>query len=836
MLHNLIHHQGLDGVGIGRETHRRESNATNKASRRRSSGLRFFASAPTSIPETAAKSQKRWEADYLKDLRDHRPARPGGSRPLPGREDQAATISNARGTSAATVRPLASANLATASQEPNERSSSALSHRHTRPDVQNIVAQGHHENHAHTQDSQNQMIPVETSETASRNAPSSLVAAGAYQEGGLRWMEKQEAKSIRAALEDMDSMEETNLKAAAQAEASELVRQHRLSGGGRFTLPNRQRNYREHLEKGAHARSLSQALEVCTIMNNEDPFVAAATESQEIASPSEQRPASSHGYVHDNTLANGQDAPQVRPSSHLGHALWDSPERKAYMNMTFPVPLRKPLSRRRSSGARAKDSSGSVFRNPDDKIYEEPQETSQQINLAASSKEGTNSALTTKTRNEIPSHKVNSEPQLRLRNSMVTGKPVLNRTDIHKNPPSQSRDPSYTKNDVFAPLDECAGDESDTASTKGGREIRSDDIRAATSKKMRDRSPRLPAPTVVSDKPGRPIISFDMARSQSNPTTMEPTQTAQNRPHSADSAASSLPISISSPLVPMINVQEVPTIQLPSDDNSLPSSDQSSSHKNPGTTASRASTIPRPLPRPVDRPGTNSSSRPTAQHSATAPSQTSRFHWTPSQSRATTQCSSCALSISGRVVSAAGQRFHPHCFACHHCAAALECVAFYPEPEPKREERIARINARMNGNCVPEEKPGETAADDGDESLRFYCHLDFHELFSPRCKSCKTPIESEVIVACGSTWHVGHFFCAECGDPFDAQTPFVERNGYAWCVGCHAGRFSGKCKGCRKPVLKEGIRALDAEWHASCFVCTVSRLLWMREVLEMKIY
>jgi len=57
------------------------------------------------------------------------------------------------------------------------------------------------------------------------------------------------------------------------------------------------------------------------------------------------------------------------------------------------------------------------------------------------------------------------------------------------------------------------------------------------------------------------------------------------------------------------------------------------------------------------------------------------------------------------------------------------------------------------------------AEDDGwDDAKRFYCHLDYHEKFSPRCKSCKTPIEGEVIVALGAEWHVGHFFCAECGD------------------------------------------------------------------------
>jgi paxillin len=96
-------------------------------------------------------------------------------------------------------------------------------------------------------------------------------------------------------------------------------------------------------------------------------------------------------------------------------------------------------------------------------------------------------------------------------------------------------------------------------------------------------------------------------------------------------------------------------------------------------------------------------------------------------------------------VTAAGARFHPACFRCVRCAEHLECVAFYPEPEEARAKRVAEEGAL-------------------DWDLRFYCHLDFHELFSPRCRSCKTPIEGEVVVACGAEWHAGHFFCAQCGD------------------------------------------------------------------------
>jgi phage gp16-like protein len=46
-------------------------------------------------------------------------------------------------------------------------------------------------------------------------------------EQGTRWMEKQEAQSLRAALEDMDIAEEEKIHKDAQDEAAELVWKHR---------------------------------------------------------------------------------------------------------------------------------------------------------------------------------------------------------------------------------------------------------------------------------------------------------------------------------------------------------------------------------------------------------------------------------------------------------------------------------------------------------------------------------------------------------------------------------------------------------------------------------
>ena len=101
------------------------------------------------------------------------------------------------------------------------------------------------------------------------------------------------------------------------------------------------------------------------------------------------------------------------------------------------------------------------------------------------------------------------------------------------------------------------------------------------------------------------------------------------------------------------------------------------------------------------------------------------------------------------------ERFHPQCFSCFMCGTGLEAMEISHEPEHLRMERLERIRRRAAGEQL-EEVPGTTVEEDGDERLRFYCHLDWHELFAPRCKHCKTPILGEHIVALGEHWHYGH--------------------------------------------------------------------------------
>ncbi|KAF8137511.1 hypothetical protein EV363DRAFT_666897 [Boletus edulis] len=183
-------------------------------------------------------------------------------------------------------------------------------------------------------------------------------------------------------------------------------------------------------------------------------------------------------------------------------------------------------------------------------------------------------------------------------------------------------------------------------------------------------------------------------------------------------------------------------------------------------------------------------------------------------------CGGCNGPIIGRIVSAMGQRWHPHCFRCTICSELLEHVSSYEH----------------------DGKP--------------YCHLDYHEAFAPRCFHCKTAIIDERFItlddsALGKrTYHEQHFFCAECGDPFlapssplppsvtrtgelnfmgdgefvDDDVGFTVYKGHPYCEACHVRLRLPKCKACKKSI-RDGVRAVEAlggKWCWGCFVCEVS--------------
>lgn len=753
--------------------------------------------------------------------------------------------------------------------------------------------------------------------------PSEVVPSATYIERGQRWMEKEEAVSLREAMEDMDLAEqddeEVRIHAAAQNEASELVYQHQNPEAA--VNPDAPYRYKDHLRKNSyqHARTQSVGRYGGTGM--------VTGLARDMAPRSVSGGSSSSGGMHSTRSRvssgssngsgfEGHISPEMGARPSLDNARANTvpkPNQKSYGSISSAS---RPTehSRRRSSAKR--NISGEVIGSfSGEQIWEEPEE----VTPRGRSQEDRDlpAPLRIKPRNPLNRVQFVQDVGPRSSSSPPEQTKKLSKTEIYRNPPTQSRNPLYTANPPpVAKTPEIKPDQgADSASgtpTKDGLEIRSDDIRQATSMRLKDRSPKLPTPTAVSDKPGRPIVSFDKnwkpkeadvkpeapevrrrtpfdrdrgtygAQRQSLPTRADSKNVSapvpsinspstpsiqvkapaarpvpSHVPHShpsiltikpPDSQRSvptinlpesrpSIPTPKSAPSIPTINlpdsVPSVPTINLPDSAPSVPTihfpDAPEISVSAPGvptiSVSSDTSTTSKPSSqRPLPDPKT-AASRPRPQNHGAVPM--SRGHWSPAPApvgnRATATCHQCQLPIEGRVLTLRGnsQHFHPQCFICFTCGTGLESLEIRCEPDVQRAERIDRIKRRARGEELPEIE-GQTLAEDGDERLRFYCHLDWHESFAPRCKHCKTPIIGECTVALGEHWHYGHFFCAECGDPFEKGQTHIEKDGYAWCLNCQTKRTerrAPKCKKCKQPVIGQYVQAMGGEWHDKCFRC-----------------
>ncbi|KAG6006275.1 hypothetical protein E4U21_007157 [Claviceps maximensis] len=726
-------------------------------------------------------------ASYLSDLRSNRTARPGGARPLPPSSNRSSFISG--GACLGQSNPLPPpANQPI--QQPNQRpiqkrasqapsiGSASLSSRNS-----TLSMRGR------------DYYPI-TSSTPLK--PSDVVPTATYMERGQRWMEKEEASSLRDAMEEMDIRsgsrnvddDESRIYNAALDEAAELVWQH--EHGYKPPNPDGPYRYRPHLRKNSYAHARTASIETY-----EDGMTSSATSHQD---PAGRRASHSSD---DSCTGRGASLDSVRAKN----TTCDGKPRPYESAENRPSQRRSSL-KRNISGEVQRPFSG-------DQIWEEPEAV---VTTAASAG------------GRASPDKLNSRPRNPFNRGLAgqrfhaapDTKPV-NRIEIYRNPPTQSRNPTYTTNAGSS----RTAKEPETE-RKNGVEIRSDDIRAATSRKLKDRSMKLPEPTAVSDSPGRPIVSFDSKWKAPDETTdINPDRPPKIMVVPSISVAEvdpPRPKPTPSKDVPSISVtggdedlKDVPAINIPTisiNDGAQANSAPSVAAKRAPTSGNNATGSARPLPTP-------SSSR-NLPHKTHLP----RGHWSPapgSIGRPKTTCHECGFPIEGRFVALAGtqERFHPQCFSCYCCGTSLEAMEISPEPDSMRQERLERIRRRAAGEAL-DEVAGMTSVEDGDERLRFYCHLDWHELFAPRCKHCKTPIIGEHIVALGDHWHYGHFFCAECGDPFEHGMTHIEKDGYAWCIKCQTKRTerrAPKCKMCKTAVIGQYIRALGGEWHEHCFRC-----------------
>lgn len=168
-------------------------------------------------------------------------------------------------------------------------------------------------------------------------------------------------------------------------------------------------------------------------------------------------------------------------------------------------------------------------------------------------------------------------------------------------------------------------------------------------------------------------------------------------------------------------------------------------------------------------------------------------------------CANCYEALGrGRIITANNRRYHPSHFRCFECGIPLEHVDFY---------------THGSGEAEDEHSP---------EYEEVYCHFDYHELFTPRCHYCTTPVIRDGIKALGRVYHAEHFFCALCSQTFtdDAGegTTFVEKDDMAWHPKCYEEKFSTSylCRKCKKRIVAGGqviTMGTGSHFHPECFQC-----------------
>lgn len=458
----------------------------------------------TATPPSPSYMTKDEFASYLANLRNKPVVRPGGARPLPP--------SN---------RP-----------QVNRNSLSHISFDATTAPSRDSPSPAPHVGHQRSQSFTpslvgGSMVSSRLSTISSRSRdyypsrptppplkPDDVVPTASYMERGRRWMEREEASSLRDAMEEMDLREsrkntpdvdpaaedeETRIYNAALNEAAELVWEHQ--NGVKPRPPEGAYRYRSHLRKDSYAHARAAALakgEDSPGANKSNRNSYASFRSSSATSSEEDNGARLNGSP-ERKGAQAEESPTSKTKSYGGVGGRFTGGRRSSMKRNVSGEVERPFS--------------------GDQIWEEPEAQSGDGPTTSTPPNGDSPASL----HQKPSNTMGRVPYQRNQGETSPTK-RLERIEIHRNPPSRSRTAPYQVNTPVSNAQQLP-----EGQHLNGVEIRSQDIREATSMRLKDRSSKLPEPTAVSDSPGRPITD-DQTRPRQHLTATSPSHSPNLKP------------------------------------------------------------------------------------------------------------------------------------------------------------------------------------------------------------------------------------------------------------------------------------------------------------------
>ncbi|CAF3448414.1 unnamed protein product [Rotaria socialis] len=211
-------------------------------------------------------------------------------------------------------------------------------------------------------------------------------------------------------------------------------------------------------------------------------------------------------------------------------------------------------------------------------------------------------------------------------------------------------------------------------------------------------------------------------------------------------------------------------------------------------------------------------------------------------------CAECNQVIIGRIIRALKKCFHPDCFRCQLCHIPLLEIGFSRnngralcrECHTKEKEKDSNASQRICSTCHqmmdskyikykseyyhPFHFQCSSCRVELNENARevcglLYCLSCHNKLDLPVCAACRRLIDARVISALGKQWHVEHFCCTRCAQPFYGSKHY-ENNGLAYCETDYHILFGSTCFICNRIISGGVYTACNKKYCVDHFACS----------------
>ncbi|CAF3159464.1 unnamed protein product [Rotaria sp. Silwood2] len=211
-------------------------------------------------------------------------------------------------------------------------------------------------------------------------------------------------------------------------------------------------------------------------------------------------------------------------------------------------------------------------------------------------------------------------------------------------------------------------------------------------------------------------------------------------------------------------------------------------------------------------------------------------------------CAECKQAIVGRIIRALQKCFHPDCFRCQLCHISLLEIGFSKnngralcrECYTKEKSKDSIVSQHICSTChqIIDNKyikykdecyhayhfQCSSCRIELDENARearglLYCQSCYNKLDLPVCAACRRLIDDRVVSALGKQWHVEHFCCARCAQPFHGSKHY-ENNGLAYCEMDYHILFGSTCFICNRIITEGAYTACNKKYCADHFACS----------------